>query len=141
MLLPDQQASLEKLLKRNPNPLEEDDVKRLLQSDLESRGRRVKVKYGRERGSDVDAQNGSAHWIIEAKGWGRGVEQQQGNYFLCALAELLQRMRLDEAKYSIAFPDLPRYRGLWERLPDAAKRRTGISCLFVSKDGSVVELQ
>jgi len=38
-------------------------------------------------------------------------------------------------------PDLPRFRGLWERLPDGAKARVGITALFVRADGTVTELQ
>ncbi len=130
---------LEKFLTRNPNPMEEDQVKDLLEGYLLSQGWQVVVKKGQERGMDIEATNGVERWVIEVKGWANGKEQQQGNYFLNALRELLQRMGDDQAKYSIAFPDLPRYRGLWKRLPAVAKSRTGISCLFVSQHGSVVE--
>lgn len=34
-------------------------------------------------------------------------------------------------------PDLPKYRGLWDRLPKLAKQRTGIDILFVDQDGNV----
>jgi hypothetical protein len=62
------------------------------------------------------------------------------NYFLGVLGELLQRMSDPEAKYSIALPDLPQFRRLWERLPELAKRRTTISALFVSGSGDVEEV-
>lgn len=137
----DQQRLLQKLLKRNPNPLEEDQVKKLLQQHLESLGWQVKVRYARLQGSDIEATKDSSRWIIEAKGWAGAKEQQQGNYFLCAIGELLQRMAFDDAKYSLAFPDLPRYRGLWGRLPELAKRRTGMSCLFVDRQGGIAEVQ
>jgi hypothetical protein len=136
----DQEQLLQKLLKRNPNPLGEDQVKQILQQHLESHGWQVKVMYGCAQGIDIEATNATTHWIIEVKGWAGGGEQQQGNYFLCAIAELLQRMTHDDAKYSLAFPDLPRYRGLWERLPILAKRRTQMSCLFVDKQGRICEL-
>jgi len=45
-----------------------------------------------------------------------------------------------EARYSIAFPDLPQFRGLWRRFPRLAKERTGISALFVSTLGTVEEV-
>ena len=140
-LTQDQKNALQELLKRNPNPLEEDQVKQLLQQYLESRGWQVKVKWGQTKGIDIEATNATAHWIIEAKGWARGWEPQQGNYFTTAIGELLQRMEFDDAKYSLAFPDIPRYRGLWERFPSLAKRRTGMSCLFVDKQGGIVESQ
>jgi hypothetical protein len=134
-----QKKALEKLLKRNPHPLEEDQVKELLRRYLESQNWKVEIKMGKTRGIDIDARKGTARWIIEAKGWGGGSEQQQGNYFWTAVAEILQRMTLDDAEYSLAFPDIPRYQGLWDRFPNIAKRRTGISCLFVNKEGAVIE--
>jgi hypothetical protein len=54
------------------------------------------------------------------------------NYFLAALGELLQRMDDTNARYSVAMPDLPQFRGLWERLPKLAKQRLGITALFVN---------
>lgn len=96
---------------------------------------------GRAHGIDIEARKETAHWIIEAKGWAGGSEQQQGNYFWAAIAETLQRMAFDDAKYSVAFPDIPRYQGLWNRFPDIAKQRTGISCLFVNKQGAIFESQ
>lgn len=136
-----QRKAFERLLKRNPNPLEEDEVKELIRRDLQSRGWQVKVKPGRAQGIDIEATNGTERWVIEAKGWGAGSEQQQGNYFLGAVGELLQRMDRDDIKYSVAFPDIPRYRGLWDRFPALAKCRTRITCLFVGKDGGIVEFQ
>ncbi len=62
------------------------------------------------------------------------------NYFLGVLGELLQRMTDPAAKYSIALPDLPQFRRLWDRLPELAKQRTGISALFVSESGRVDEV-
>lgn len=61
------------------------------------------------------------------------------NYFLGILGETLQRMADEEAKYSIALPDVPQFRGLWSRLPELAKSRTTITALFVSPEGVVRE--
>jgi hypothetical protein len=61
------------------------------------------------------------------------------NYFLGVLGELLQRMDDDSARYSIALPDLPQFRGLWERLPRLAKSRTTVTALFVRENGSVID--
>jgi hypothetical protein len=138
-LTEDQKKAFRKFLEKNPNRLEEDEVKELLRRHLESNGWQADVKRGKTRGIDIEATKGTARWIIEAKGWANGSEQQQGEYFKDVLGELLQRMRVDDAKYSVAFPDLPRYRRLWEQFPDLAKRRTGISCLFVDEQGGVVE--
>ena len=62
------------------------------------------------------------------------------NYFISMLGETLQRMDDPDAKYSIAVPDVQQFRKLWGRLPQLAKQRTGISVLFVSRDGSVEEV-
>lgn len=61
------------------------------------------------------------------------------NYFLAILGELLQRMDDPNAKYSIALPDFPQFRRLWNRLPELAKVRTGITALFVDTDAIVQE--
>ena len=44
------------------------------------------------------------------------------NYFLAVLGELLQKMDEQACRYSIALPDLPQFRGLWDRLPREAKK-------------------
>jgi hypothetical protein len=61
------------------------------------------------------------------------------NYFLNVLGELLQRMDDPEARYSIGLPNLPPFRGLWQRLPVLAKLRTAITALFVDGGGNVIE--
>jgi len=63
------------------------------------------------------------------------------NYFLGILGETLQRMDDKNVRYSIAFPDMPVYRGLWMRLPSLAKQRTGIDMLLVTEDGQVTVLK
>jgi hypothetical protein len=119
--------------------LSEDDVKRHLQAWLENTGWKVTVIWGRGQGIDIDAARSDRRWIIEAKGRG-SLNAMRVNYFLGVLGELLQRMSDPEAKYSIALPDLPQFRRLWERLPELAKRRTTISALFVSESGHVEEV-
>jgi len=59
------------------------------------------------------------------------------NYFLGILGETLQRMDDDNARYSIAFPEMAVYRELWNRLPKLAKQRTKIDMLLVDKDGHI----
>ena len=137
----DEEKALGEFLKRNPNPLGEDEVKELAKRHLESDGWQVSVKAGKTHGVDVEATKGTARWVIEVKGYAGGKVEMQGEYFKDVLGEILQRMAFEGEKYSIAFPDAPRYRNLWEQLPNLAKRRTGISCLFVDKQGRVVECQ
>ena len=87
---------------------------------------------------DIEAVRGGKRWLIEVKGIGSR-SAMRVNYFIGVLGETLQRMDHAEAKYSIAVPDVPQFRRLWDRLPDLAKQRTTISALFVTPDGSVIE--
>lgn len=118
--------------------LQEDEVKEHLRAFLESGGWRTTIAPGKTHGIDIDAFKEDKRWIIEVKGCGSRNEMRV-NYFLAALGELLQRMNNPRAKYSIAFPDLVQFRGLWERLGTVAKSRTGITCLFVRSHGEVDE--
>lgn len=78
------------------------------------------VAWGNPRGIDIDARRDSEQWIIEVKG--PGARQPMGvNYFIGIFGETLLRMDDPGAKYSIAFPDFPKHRGLWDRLPGLAK--------------------
>ena len=116
--------------------LQEDDVKRHLDSWLHDKGWKTQVAWGRTRGVDIVATKGRKRWLIEAKGCGSS-QPMRVNYFLGVLGELLQRMDDPAARYSIAFPDMKQFRGLWERLPSHAKESTGITALFVRPNGSV----
>jgi hypothetical protein len=116
--------------------LSEDDLKRLLEAWLHAQGWTTEIAWGRAQGADIVAQRGAETWIIEAKGSG-SLPAMRANYFLGMLGETLQRMALADARYSIAVPDMPQFRGLWRRLPVLAKSRTGISALFVAPDGAV----
>lgn len=116
--------------------LSEDELKRFLIRWLEADGWRVVVAWGKARGIDIDATRGGDRWIIEAKGAG-SLPAMRVNYFLHMLGETLQRMTDPRARYSIATPDMRQFRGLWNRLPELAKTRTGISALFVDTEGGV----
>jgi hypothetical protein len=135
-------AEGEVAMEQRADPLEglsEDDVKRGVEAWLRAAGWEVKVKWGRDRGIDIEAARGNARWIIEAKGCGSR-DQMRVNYFLSMLGELLQRMEDPIARYSIALPDMKQFRGLWARLPNLAKSRTTISALFVDATGRVDEV-
>jgi hypothetical protein len=130
-------------LPAKPQPsgfLSEDDAKRFLTAWLEAAGWKVDVAWGGEHGIDMDARRGDSRWIIEVKGQGSRPEMRV-NYFLGVLGETLQRMNDPQARYSIALPDLPQFRRLWDRLSSVAKERTRISALFVAGSGEVEEVQ
>jgi hypothetical protein len=119
--------------------LSEDSLKMYLKNCLESQGWQVKVAWQKQRGIDIEAFKNRQHWIIEAKGTGSR-DPMRVNYFLSILGETLQRMSDPNAKYSTALPDHEQFRKLWTRLPDLAKLRTGISALFVNREGHVEEV-
>jgi len=120
----------------DPEKLSEDSLKRHLAEWLIADKWVPEVRWGKDRGIDIDARRDTEHWIIEVKGIG-AYQQMRVNYFLGALAEVLQRMDDPVARYSVAFPDVPQYQRLWARLPQLAKQRTGITALFVSEDGII----
>ncbi len=120
--------------------LDEDAVKAHLKKWLEGQGWSVKVAWGKNHGVDLKAIKDGECWLIEAKGPGSR-QAMRHNYFLGILGETLQRMDDKNARYSIAFPDMPVYRGLWMRLPSLAKQRTGIDMLLVTEDGQVTVLK
>lgn len=116
--------------------LSEDEIKQALVDWLSKDGWKSTVAWGNTRGIDVEAKRGEERWVIEVKGPGSR-QPMRVNYFISILGETLQRMDDPASNYSIALPDLPQYRGLWERLPRLAKSRTKISIIFVSVDGDI----
>ena len=117
----------------------EDRVKSALVAMLEPSGWSVEVAWGKKRGIDIVALRGEERWVIECKGTG-SLAPMQNNYFVGVIGELMQRMSDRRAKHSIAFPNLPKFRRLWSELPAVAKERLQLTALFVSEDGSVLEL-
>ncbi len=125
---------------RSSDGLSEDEVKERLKTWLEREGWNVQVAWGWRHGVDVEATRDNRRWLIEVKGCGSRPEMRV-NYFIGVLGELLQRMDDPQAEYAIALPDMPQFRRLWDRLPKLAKARTGITALFVSKDGHIAETE
>lgn len=119
--------------------LAEDRLKEILEVWLTSAGWGTEIAWVKQRGTDIRAVRGNERWFIEVKGIGSRPEMRV-NYFLGILGETLQRMDDPFAKYSIALPDVPQFRKLWERLPQLAKKRTEITALFVTAKGAVTEV-
>lgn len=118
----------------------EDMVKQAVATWLEQAGWTVEVRWGHERGIDIEAVRDGGRWVIEAKGCGSR-QPMRVNYFIAMLGETLQRMDDSHARYSIALPDMQQYRRLWDRLPALAKSRTGISAIFVDASGAITHLE
>lgn len=119
----------------------EDRVKQRLQKWLKADGWKItEIKWGKSRGADIVASKQSKKWVIEVKGEGSRT-QMRLNYFLTILGEIMQRMSRAHTKYSIALPDLERYRKLWQRLPSLVKRRTKLTIIFIPKRGQPEEIR
>lgn len=135
-LVDDSTSALGQILKPEyPRVLQlgEDQIKHKLEDHLISDGWAILgISWGKKQGIDIEAERGGERWLIEVKGIGSS-PQMQGNYFLCVLGEILFRMTDPRAKYSIAIPDVRRFRNLWRQLPAEAKSRTRITALFVGE--------
>lgn len=118
------------------NVLQEEDIKHVLNDYLRREGWTVSVAWGHTPGVDIDARKANEHWLIEVKGPGSR-QPMRVNYFIGILGETLQRMTDPDARYSIAFPDMSQYRGLWNRLPKLAKDRTTIDMLLIDAKGNI----
>lgn len=114
--------------------LSEDEVKAAVKDHLEERGYTVEVRWGRAHGIDIEAHSADGRILIEAKGEVAS-QQQQTNYFLGALGELVQRMNDPAARYGLALPDNKVYCGLVQRLPQLARERLQLTVFFVERDG------
>ena len=121
---------------RSVSNMSEEDVKSRLKGWLEAEGWEVRVKWGHGLGVDIEATRGDERWLIEAKGSGSKNPIKQ-IHFLTALGEALQAMNDPVARYAIAFPDSPKFRRLWAKLPTIAKSRTGVEALFVTAESKV----
>lgn len=111
--------------------ISEDTIKAACRDFLTGLGFEVNVAWGRTRGVDIEARHPDGRrWLIEAKGEVAS-QQQQTNYFLGALGELVQRMDVPDAIYALALPDNRVYRGLVQRLPAFAVDRLGLRVLWV----------
>ena len=117
-------------------PLQEDDIKQILNDYLIKNGWKTKVAWGHQQGIDMEAVKENKRWVIEVKGSGSR-QPMRVNYFISILGETLQRMNDSEARYSIALPDLEQFRRLWERLPKLAKERTTIDLILVDDNGNI----
>lgn len=121
--------------------LTEDEVKTAVRDHLEDSGYAVTVAWGRTRGIDLDARHqAEPAVIVEAKGEVAS-DQQQGNYFLGALGELIQRMEDPSAVYALALHDNRRYRGLVSRLPILARQRLGLRVYWVRRTPDALQVE
>ena len=114
-------------------------IKYLLKNYLISEGWSVKIKRRFNFSFDIEAMRDKQRWIIEINSTGSAALTES---FVAAIGEVIQRMDIDDhnIKYSVAFPDNIPFRRLWERLPALAKKKIGITALFVEETGNVIEI-
>ncbi len=105
---------------------------------LRSQGWNVIHANYRARGLDIEAEKSGQRWFIEAKGDHRGDKPNNRLNFNGALGQIVNNRQDQQAKYSIALPDIPLYKTLWNNSP-AAGRCPVNSCLFVPIAGNPVE--
>ena len=125
-------------MENRASDISEKIIKNILSNYLNSHGWTPKIFWGVSHGIDIEAMAGKNHWIIQVKGAGL-FHPIIINNFLLALGEILQRMDDPNVKYSVALPDKEQFRRLWDRLPDLAKSKLGITALFVNPEGKVEE--
>ena len=113
-------------------------MKLFLEQFLTARGWSLEVPLNSRDRIDIEARRGEARWHVHVRGVNCRTIEPVGS-FISILGDTLMRMDIAEDKYSIALPDTgPIYR-LWKRLPSLAKKRTGLTALFVNPSGLVRE--
>jgi hypothetical protein len=120
-------------------PIDQDYVKGAIETWLVTSGWTVTFALGRQRGLEIEATRSGAKWVIEARGQGKD-NPMGGKYFPHVLGSIVQRMDDPGAKYSLAFPEIEPFTGMWRLLPALAKSRLGVTVLFVGASGRVTEM-
>jgi hypothetical protein len=114
-------------------------IKRVMADYLTARGWEYTFASVASHGTEIEAKRGVEGWVIEVKST-EYLTFEIINSFVITLGRVLQRMDNTNHKYSIALPDSKPFRRLWDRLPVLAKKRTGITALFIGRTGIVDEV-
>ena len=124
----------------SPRRIEQDHVKGAIEQWLVTSGWTVEFAGAQQRGLDLEATKSGARWVIEARG--QGEDNPMGrNYFSIVLGNIVQRMDDADTKYSLAFPEIEPFLGMWRLFPPEAKSRLGLTILFVDASGRVKEVR
>lgn len=122
---------------------DEDYIKAKVKSYAEGKGWQVtSIAWALQSGPDLVATKDGRSWFIEAKGAGKkGVQfKYYLSSFLTGLGQLVTRMTSPDGKYSLAVPDIPAYRSMWERRVSQWLQETlNLTMIFVDGE-SVTEL-
>jgi len=127
------------MVMKNSGFLPEKKIKYILEEFLISQGWNHEADGFNNPDIDLELRRGEEKWRIEIKG-SEALTHEIINSFVSVLGQVLQRMDDASFKYSIALPDTKPFHRLWERLPELAKNRTGVTVLFVSETGVVEEI-
>ena len=78
-------------------------------------------------------------YLIECKGTPKGKypQSQTYSYFVQAIGQLILRSKSESDKYGLAFPDLPYFRKLIEKLPKSSIEILQLDVFIVKEDGTV----
>ena len=118
--------------------LPENKIKQVLKRHLVTQGWNPGIVRKTHRGFVIIATRGDERWIISIKG------EESPNFvesFVIALGSSLFTMEDAKTKHSVALPDTMPFRNLWHRLPFLAKKRAGITAIFVNKDNKLIETE
>lgn len=115
--------------------ISEDEVKHAVHQCLIARGWDVDVRWGHDRGIDIEARRGTERLVLEAKGEG-SLQPMRVNYFVAAIGELVQRMDAPDVQYGLAFPAHSQFAGLVSRFPDWVRSRLNLQFYFVRRANS-----
>ena len=115
--------------------ISEDEVKHAVQQCLIASGWDVDVRWGHDRGIDIEAHRGNERLVLEAKGEG-SLQPMRVNYFVSAIGELVQRMESPDVQYGLAFPAHRQFAGLVIRLPYWVRSRLNLQFYFIRRANS-----
>ncbi len=118
--------------------MNEQDVVRHVVAWLRRNEWEVERANHRGPGFDIEASQYGQRWYIEAKG-DSGDSGNNYTKFHEAIGQVVNRRNDSRAKYSVAFPAGGGYPRYWNKRPKAGRYPVN-SCLFVSADGTVREL-
>jgi hypothetical protein len=113
-------------------------MKQFLENHLLANGWQADINWIPNNRLDILAKKDARQWIIEVKGSGTHC-QSAPDAFVTALGEIMQKMDDFTIKYSIALPQNKPFQRLWQRLPSGVKQKLGLTALFVTPFGLIIE--
>ena len=117
----------------------EEEVINCIVTWLQNDGWGIHINIGHAQGPDIVALRNNEKWIIEAKGEGVHAQANRNN-FLALLGTIVLGISDERVKYSIALPNIPKFRNLLNGVSELVRQRTGLTILLVSPECGIEEL-